>query len=396
MTAALARIGATLLSDERGRRSIGWLVVVLLSPIILATAVLCSIGAGGENHNKAAISACFYGVSYTEQVPQEFREHVDDMRTAFSRLDSAVQTINQSAEDGGLDATRVKAVFYALCFGEDAPSRREVALFVGCFYSSETRTRTVTVTDPITNEESTEEEEYTVNVPVSLETAYANVAALLEREVTDDDRGNVEKIYAMIAGSVDSGIGGGSYLRGTDPGIELDASVLSNPGTKNAADLVAYAEYAWRSGWGYVWGSFGNVLTEAALQSLIRQYPEMVGGYESIIRAKWLGGRTTDCVGLIKSYGWFDPDTRTIRYGTNGMPDIGANAMYHAAAESGPVSTIPEIPGLAVWKEGHIGVYVGGGYVVEASGTSKGVIKTKLSERTFTHWMKIPYISYES
>ena len=390
---ALARLGAAMLSDERGRKAVGWIVAAILSPVILAAAVLCSVGAGGEAHNRAAISACFYGVSYTEQVPDEFREHVADMHTVFSRLDSAIQTVNESAEDGGLDATRVKAVFYALCFGEDAPSRREATAFVGCFYTSETRMGTVEVTNEETGETSTEEEEYTVNVPVSMETAYANVAALLGREITDDDRGNVEKIYTLIAGSVDSGGAGG--MRGDQPSVELDASVLTDPTTKNAADLVAYAEYAWRSGWGYVWGSYGTLLTEESFQSLLRQYPEMVGGYESVIRAKWLGGRTTDCVGLIKSYGWFDPDTQTIRYGTNGMPDVGANAMYHAATESGTIDTIPEIPGLAVWREGHIGVYVGGGYVIEARGTSSGVVKTKLAERGFTHWLKIPYIRYD-
>jgi len=394
VTAALARLGAAALSDERGSKTIGWIVAAILSPVILAAAVLCSIGMGGEAHNRAAISACFYGISYTEAVPDEFREHIADMQTAFSGLDSAIQTVNESAEDGGLDATRVKAVFYALCFGDDAPSRREAAAFVGCFYTAETRTRTAEVTNEETGEKSTEEEEYTVNVPVSMETAYTNVAALLGRGVTDDDRGNVEKIYTQIAGSADSG-GAGGGMRGDEPSIDLDASVLTDPATKNAADLVAYAEYAWRSGWGYVWGSYGNLLTEATLQSLIRQYPEMVGGYESVIRAKWLGGRTTDCVGLIKGYGWFDSDTHTIRYGTNGMPDVGANAMYHAANESGTIDTIPEVPGLAVWREGHIGVYVGGGYVIEARGTSSGVVKTKLAERGFTHWLKIPYIRYD-
>ena len=389
------KLGAAILSNERGRKAVGWIIAAVLSPLILTVAILCSIGTGGEAHNKAAISASFYGASYTEQVPKEYREHVADMQTAFSRLDSAIQTVNESAEDGGLDATRVKAVFYALCFGADAPSRREATPIVGCFYTVETRTRIVEVTDDETGETTTEEEEYTVNVPVSMETAYANVAALLEREVTDDDRGNVEKIYAMIAGTVNSGGSGGTYLRGADPSVELDASVLTDPGTKNAADLVAYAEYAWRSGWGYVWGSFGNVLTEASLQSLIRQYPEMVGGYEGIIRTKWLGGRTTDCIGLIKSYGWFDPDTQTIRYDTNRMPDVGANAMYYAATESGPISTIPEVPGLAVWREGHIGIYVGNGEVIEARGTSTGVVRTKLAERGFTHWLKIPYINYD-
>ena len=243
MTAALARLGAAVLSDERGRKAIGWIVAAILSPVILAAAVLCSVGTGGEAHNRAAISACFYGVSYTEQVPDKFREHVADMRTAFSRLDSAIQTVNESTEDGGLDATRVKAVFYALCFGEDAPSRREATAFVGCFYTAETRTRTAEVTNEETGEKSTEEKEYTVNIPVSMETAYANVAALLEREVTNNDRGNVENIYAMIAGSADSGEGGGG-VHGNQPSIDLDASVLSDPTTKNAADLVAYAEYA--------------------------------------------------------------------------------------------------------------------------------------------------------
>ena len=298
----LARLGAAVLSDERGRKAVGWIVAAILSPVILAAAVLCSVGAGGEAHNRAAISACFYGVSYTEQVPDEFREHITDMQTAFSRLDSAIQTVNESAEDGGLDATRVKAVFYALCFGEDAPSRREATAFIGCFYTSETRMGTVEVTNEETGETSTEEEEYTVNVPVSMETAYANVAVLLGREITDDDRGNVEKIYTLIAGSADSG-GGDGGARGDQPSVELDTSVLSDPATKNAADLVAYAEYAWRSGWGYVWGSYGNLLTEESFQSLLRQYPEMVGELRLVrfrhadhpLRHEWDAGRRREC-----------------------------------------------------------------------------------------------------
>ena len=51
--------------------------------------------------------------------------------------------------------------------------------------------------------------------------------------------------------------------------------------------------------------------------------------------------------------------------------------------------------GLAVWRDGHIGVYIGGGYVIEAMGTKYGVVKTKLSERSFTNWLEIPYIDYD-
>ena len=77
------------------------------------------------------------------------------------------------------------------------------------------------------------------------------------------------------------------------------------------------------------------------------------------------------------------------------MPDISANEMYHSATISGTIDTIPETPGLAVWHDGHIGVYIGNGEVVEAMGTRYGVVKTKLEGARWTHWLKIPYISYD-
>ena len=175
----------------------------------------------------------------------------------------------------------------------------------------------------------------------------------------------------------------------------LDASDFTAPTTKNAEDLVAYVTHAWESGWGYVWGTFGQTLTESLLESKIRQYPDGVGSYEDVIRSKWLGGRTADCIGLIKGYGWLDTDSMTIRYGANGMPDIGADAMYRNASVKGTIGTIPETPGLAVWKSGHIGVYIGNGEVIEAMGTHYGVVKTELADRNWTAWLEIPYIQYE-
>ena len=242
---------------------------------------------------------------------------------------------------------------------------------------------------------STEEEEYTVAVPVSLSQAYANLEAHLGREITEDDKSNIDHIYTMIAGTVGGGSYSGEYLRGDGSSIDLDISTFVDPANKNAADLVTYAIHAWESGWGYVWGTYGSVLTDSLFAYKLEQYPDGVGSYADFIRANWLGGRTTDCVGLIKGYGWLNPDTMTIEYGTNGMPDLGANQMYYNARESGPISTMPDIPGLAVWHEGHIGVYIGGGQVVEAMGTKYGVVKTELAGRGWTHWLKVPYINYD-
>ncbi len=127
----------------------------------------------------------------------------------------------------------------------------------------------------------------------------------------------------------------------------------------------------------------------------MQQYPDGVGQYEDFIRAHWLNGRATDCVGLIKGYGWLDPDDLKIKYGTNGMPDIGANTMYRNAAVKGNMDAMPDTPGLAVWMDGHIGVYIGGGEVVEASSTQKGVIKTLLAGRGWQAWLEVPYINYD-
>ena len=121
---------------------------------------------------------------------------------------------------------------------------------------------------------------------------------------------------------------------------------------------------------------------------------DMVGEKAEFIESHWLGGRTSDCNGLIKGYGWFDPESGKIIYASNGMPDIGANVMFENATEKGEIETIPDIPGLAVWHEGHIGIYVGNGEVIHAYNTERGVIKTPLGDNTWTHWAKIPYISY--
>ena len=69
--------------------------------------------------------------------------------------------------------------------------------------------------------------------------------------------------------------------------------------------------------------------------------------------------------------------------------------VYYNATVSGTIDTMPDIPGLAVWHDGHIGVYIGDGYVIEAMNTKKGVVKTKLEGRGWTHWLQIEYINYD-
>ena len=396
MTAVAVKAALTALTDERTRKNVGWIAAAILAPIILIAPLLLSLLSGTTQHNNAAVDLVFNGGVIPSTVSAEYAAQVRIMQTCLGMLDSTVAKINSQAEDETLDGNWVKAVFFSLCFGDEhlKLTLSEARDFADCFVRYEERTRTVASgTAPDSGDTIYEEETYTVAVPVDQEIAFDNLDAA-GYPITEDLVVNAQAVYDRIAyGAADGYTGEIQY--GSSRITELDTSDFTAPTTKNAEDLVAYVTHAWESGWGYVWGTFGQTLTESLLESKIRQYPDGVGSYESVIRSKWLGGRTADCVGLIKGYGWLDTDSMSIRYGTNGMPDIGADAMYRNAAVKGPIGTIPEIPGLAVWKSGHIGVYIGSGEVIEAMGTHYGVVKTQLTDRNWTAWLEIPYIQYD-
>ena len=102
----------------------------------------------------------------------------------------------------------------------------------------------------------------------------------------------------------------------------------------------------------------------------------------------------SDCVGMIKSYYW--GGIGNVKYVA--ATDKSAGMMLDAARVKGDIGSIPERPGVCVWMEGHIGVYVGNGEVVECTlGTfGDGFVQTKLSARKWLKWLECPYISYEA
>lgn len=159
---------------------------------------------------------------------------------------------------------------------------------------------------------------------------------------------------------------------------------------KTNIELVEHVKKALKERWGYVYGTYGTPLTEQLLKDKLRQYPDNVIKYESFIRSNWMGKMVADCVGLIKSYLWWNG----VKAVYSSMYDVSANGMYERAKEKGLINTIPEIPGLCVWRKGHIGVYIGNGEVIESRGTKYGVVLTKLKERDWTHWLKCPFIQY--
>ena len=179
-------------------------------------------------------------------------------------------------------------------------------------------------------------------------------------------------------------------------GAEIGDLKFIDAGKLNNLDLVKWCKNAEKKGWGYVYGGYGQICTNAFLDQQAISYPanNEAGGEMREVGEKWLGKRVVDCIGLIKSYAWYDSDSGEIYYGSNGFTDCGANSIWDGVTESGDISTIPEIPGVAVWMNGHIGVYIGDGKVIEAQGTYYGVVKTDLQGRGWTKWLKIPNIKY--
>lgn len=156
--------------------------------------------------------------------------------------------------------------------------------------------------------------------------------------------------------------------------------------------LVAYAKA--QLGLPYWYGTFGQIGTEALYTSKKKQWPKFYKwegtAYNNF--SSQYGKGVHDCVGLIKGYLWSETPTSTPKY--NSSQDVSANMMRANCSEMGGISTMPNIPGVLVFMSGHVGVYIGGGEVIEARGHEYGVVKTKLALRPWKWWGKCPYLSY--
>lgn len=333
VAAALKKIVVYILTDKKTLKIVLGIMLGIIIIIVMPIVAIVSIFNGNIEIDTDRLQTMLVeNLSAEEQAKLQFVEY-----TMYG-IETAMKDVGHTGR------TKEAQVLYVLALSDKAHESDFISKLVGCF--------TVEQTD---------------------EQLIAAVNSAFGTQLTVEDFGNVMKnIRAMT----------------------IDVSDYTDPTTKNNLDIVKWAVHAQENRWGYVYGTYGSVLNEALLTGKISQYPNEVGGYEDFIRQHWLGGRTVDCVGLIKGYGWYNTETAQIQIGSNGMPDISANAMFENASEKGTIDTIPEIPGLAVWHEGHIGIYIGNGEVIQAANTNVGVIRTPIGQSGWTHWLKIPYIQY--
>ena len=159
---------------------------------------------------------------------------------------------------------------------------------------------------------------------------------------------------------------------------------------KTAKGLIEYAKV--QLGKPYWYGTFGQAASKDLYDRHKKQYPKY---YKWDYTQEVAGQKVHDCVGLIKGYLFCESPTSG-KYVYNEEQDISANMMFDACKVKGKIETIPEVPGVLVFKDGHVGIYIGGGNVIEARGHDYGVVQTKLSKRPWTHWGYCPFVEYEN
>ena len=158
-----------------------------------------------------------------------------------------------------------------------------------------------------------------------------------------------------------------------------------------AQGLIEKFEYALHDKWGYIWGKYGQLWTEADQQKTTDEMAEKYGG-------QWVGHHVADCSGL--GYWAFKELGGYIFHGSNTIWNkyvTDRSELKNGARTDGK----PLLPGDPVFRKKtqdgkinrhHIGYYVGGNTVIEARGTRYGVVTSTLSRWHETaHWLNVDY-----
>ena len=141
--------------------------------------------------------------------------------------------------------------------------------------------------------------------------------------------------------------------------------------------------------WGYIWGAAGETWTQAKQNAATREQTVKYG-------QQWVGKRVADCSGLFSwafkqlgGYMYHGSNTMWSKYCTS------KGALTNGKRSDGKTLK----PGSAVFKckNGtdyyHVGLYVGDGIVIEAQGTSTGVVTSNVNK--WTHWGELKGVSYD-
>lgn len=161
-----------------------------------------------------------------------------------------------------------------------------------------------------------------------------------------------------------------------------------------SAELLEYARVQVENNRPYWYATFGQIADAELLAYKRKQWPQQYEKWPIESFRSQFGQKVHDCSGLIKGAVFCNGDP-------NGIPkydpalDFSANGMIAQCKEQGDISTLPEIPGLILWKNNHVGIYAGKGKVYEAKGHTYGCIRSAVGDTAWKKWGRLPFIRYE-
>ena len=152
-------------------------------------------------------------------------------------------------------------------------------------------------------------------------------------------------------------------------------------------------------GWGYIYGCSHEMWSEAKQREYERKYSDDPDRQNSCkYGGKWVGHWVTDCSGLF--HYWFNQLGGKIAHGSNSIWDnycTDKGELRNGSSTDGK----PLKPGTAVFttssngRHNHIGLYVGGGLVIEAQGALAGVVTSVVTNKKWTLCGELKGVSYE-
>lgn len=139
----------------------------------------------------------------------------------------------------------------------------------------------------------------------------------------------------------------------------INAFMFTDTGTKNCADLAAWADNAYISGWGYMNGFIGE-----------RNETDRI--------------RYADNAGLVLGYLNYDPMKKVF--------DSHYDTLVYT--EQGGIDTMPDVAGLGLFDGSQHGIYVGNDEVIYSSESLGYVTKENVSSGSWSSWCTYEGVDY--
>lgn len=182
--------------------------------------------------------------------------------------------------------------------------------------------------------------------------------------------------------------------------------------TIQTADLIAKFWYAYNNKWGYILGQWHTKWTQELQNQKVSYIKQKYGDgwknsasakadkyyYAALYGGKWVGHWVTDCSGLF--YWAFKELGGYMYHGSNTMWDKYCTAQGKLKNGARTDSKVLK-PGTAVFvlkgssDRSHVGLYVGDGKVIEASGTQAGVVITQITNSKWCEWGELKGVNYD-